>query len=114
MEPVALSSLSEYMNSLDTEALAKLIKTLVEKFGNLLTRREKKQFKIFDTTWMTVTRKQFPQAVHSGGGGRNTIQMGLRVENEALFPDLALVQWDSTSDNDLFENLLNLKEKCAK
>ncbi len=108
MEPVALSSLSEYVNSLDAEALVKLMKTLVEKFGSLLTRGEKKSFRIFDTTWMTVTRKQFPQAVHSGGGGRNAIRMGLRVGDEALFPDLALVQWDSTSDNDVFEDLLNL------
>ena len=111
MEPVALSSLSDYINSLDTEALAKLIKTLVEKFGNLLTRREKKPFRIFDTTWMTVTREQFPQAVHSGGGGRNVIRMGLRV-GEVLFPDLALVHWESTSDNDIFENLLDLKKNA--
>lgn len=110
MEPVALSSLSDYINSLDTEALAELIKTLVEKFGNLLTRKEKKSFRIFDTTCMTVTRKQFPQAVHSGGGGRNAVRMGLRVGDEALFPDLALVQWDSTSDNDIFKNLLDLKK----
>jgi len=112
MEPVALSSLSDYINSLDTEALAKLIKTLVEKFGNLLTRREKKPFRIFDTTWMTVTREQFPQAVHSGGGGRNAIRMGLRVGDEVLFPDLALVHWESTSDNDIFENLLDLKKNA--
>ncbi|MBS7278651.1 MAG: IS4 family transposase [Candidatus Freyarchaeota archaeon] len=108
METVALSSLSDYINNLDTEALAELIKTLVEKYGKLLTGREKKLFRIFDTTWMTVTRKQFPQAVPSGGGGRNAIRMGLRVGGESLFPDLVLVHCESTSDNDIFKNLLKL------
>lgn len=39
--------------------------------------------------------------------------MGLRVGGEkALFPDVVLVHWESTSDNDIFEDLLNLKKNA--
>jgi len=39
-------------------------------------------------------------------------EWGLRVGDEVLFPDLALVHWESTSDNDIFENLLDLKKNA--
>ncbi|MGC8912273.1 MAG: IS4 family transposase [Nitrososphaeria archaeon] len=112
IEPVALSSLSDYINKLNTEALAELIRIILEEFKNQLGKKEKSLLRIFDTTWNMVTRKQFPQAVHSGGGEKNTIRMGLRVEGETLFPDLVLSHWDSTSDNDVFEKLLNLVENA--
>lgn len=92
------------------ELLRSKVKAKVLDRNPLFKRAEK--LKIFDSTFISLSLKLFPWLLNHCSG-KGTFKIGLRIQDGFDVPDHVIVQTDSTNENAIFEQFIDLTKKAV-
>lgn len=118
LDPVKPTTLSKRNRKLSFIFFQDVFETLRQKikakvFEQNPVLRETQQLQIFDSTFIELSMKLFPWAVHKKQAHKSVFKIGLRLQDQGDIPEQVLVQTESTDENTLFESFIDFSKKAV-
>lgn len=107
------SGLSDRQNNIPSGLFLELLLHLV-KFSGRLSKKlmeEASNVKIFDTTFIALSLKIFNWLPKCNQTNKGVLKIGLRIDDSQTIPEHIVIDYESTNDNTIFEQLLNFAIK---